>query len=79
MQDFASYFVYFGNRPSQPARTRVFNCLAVKGLTFNAEYVLGDKALRRRHRTRVRRKGMGMPKARAIGRVVELGIHTEDN
>jgi DNA-binding transcriptional LysR family regulator len=63
MQDFASYFVYFGSRTSQPARARAFIDLAVKRLTDNAEYVLGDKELRGGHRGRVRRKGMGMVKA----------------
>jgi DNA-binding transcriptional LysR family regulator len=50
MQDFASYFVYFGSRTSQPARARAFIDLAVKRLSDNAEYVLGEKELRGGHR-----------------------------
>jgi DNA-binding transcriptional LysR family regulator len=46
MQDFASYFVYFGSRTSQPARARAFIDLAVQRLTDQAQYVLSDKELR---------------------------------
>jgi DNA-binding transcriptional LysR family regulator len=65
MQDFASYFVYFGSRTSQPARARAFIDLAVKRLSDNAEYMLAEKELRGGHGRfpgRVRRKGTGMPK-----------------
>jgi len=41
----ASYFVYFGNRASQPARTRAFIDLAVERLTDNPAYVLSGKEL----------------------------------
>ncbi|WP_029000904.1 LysR family transcriptional regulator [Azohydromonas australica] len=47
MPDFASYFVYFGSRTSQPARARAFIDLAVQRLTNNPEYVLNDKELHR--------------------------------
>lgn len=39
MPDFASYFVYFGSRTSQPARARAFIDLAVERLTDNPHYV----------------------------------------
>ncbi len=45
MSDYASYFVYFGSRTSQPARARAFIDLAVQRLTDNAEYVLGNEDL----------------------------------
>ncbi|HKX44104.1 MAG TPA: LysR family transcriptional regulator [Burkholderiaceae bacterium] len=49
MADYASYFVYFGSRTSQPARARAFIDLAVQRLTDNAEYVLGSKELLGKH------------------------------
>jgi len=45
MPDYASYFVYFGSRTSQPARARAFIDLAVQRLTGNVEYVLGKEDL----------------------------------
>jgi DNA-binding transcriptional LysR family regulator len=48
MQDFASYFVYFGSRTSQPARARAFIDLAVERLLDNSDYVLAPKELRPR-------------------------------
>ncbi|MFI8618821.1 LysR family transcriptional regulator [Acidovorax sp. NPDC077693] len=45
MPDYASYFVYFGSRTSQPARARAFIDLAVQRLTENSEYVLSSKEL----------------------------------
>lgn len=45
MSDYASYFVYFGSRTSQPARARAFIDLAVQRLTDNSEYVLSRKEL----------------------------------
>ena len=63
MPDFASYFVYFGSRTSQPARARAFIDLAVARLTANPEYVLSGKELagthRRTRRTTHRRPGDG--------------------
>lgn len=50
MPDFASYFVYFGSRTSQPARARAFIDLAVERLTDNPEYVLSGKELIGEHR-----------------------------
>ena len=47
MPDYASYFVYFGSRTSQPARTRAFIDLAVQRLTDHPEYVLGAEELRK--------------------------------
>lgn len=53
MPDYASYFVYFGSRTSQPARARAFIDLAVQRLTDNPEYVLGKDDLlgKGRHRS----------------------------
>lgn len=53
MPDYASYFVYFGSRTSQPARARAFIDLAVQRLTDNPEYVLGKDDLlgKSRHRS----------------------------
>lgn len=62
MQDFASYFVYFGSRTSQPARARAFIDLAVQRLTDSEDYVLSDKDLRGVSRGRLRRQGMNEPK-----------------
>jgi DNA-binding transcriptional LysR family regulator len=45
MPEYASYFVYFGSRTSQPARARAFIDLAVQRLTENSEYVLSSKEL----------------------------------
>ncbi|MBT9502412.1 MAG: LysR family transcriptional regulator [Burkholderiaceae bacterium] len=45
MPDFASYFVYFGSRTSQPARARAFIDLAVERLIDNPEYVLSGREL----------------------------------
>jgi len=50
MPDYASYFVYFGSRTSQPARARAFIDLAVERLTDNPEYVLSGKELLRGQR-----------------------------
>lgn len=50
MPDFASYFVYFGSRTSQPARARAFIDLAVERLTDNPEYVLSGRELIWEHR-----------------------------
>lgn len=50
MPDYASYFVYFGSRNSQPARARAFIDLAVERLTDNPEYVLSGKELLRGQR-----------------------------
>lgn len=49
MPEYASYFVYFGSRTSQPVRARAFIDLAVQRLTDNPEYVLGEQHLRRKH------------------------------
>lgn len=51
MPDYASYFVYFGSRTSQPARARAFIDLAVERLTDNPTYVLSDEELRSGQRT----------------------------
>lgn len=51
MPDYASYFVYFGSRTSQPARARAFIDLAVERLTDNPTYVLSDGELRSGQRT----------------------------
>lgn len=56
MPDYASYFVYFGSRTSQPARARAFIDLAVQRLTDNPEYVLGREDLLGK-----RRRGSGRP------------------
>lgn len=53
--DYASYFVYFGSRNSQPARARAFIDLTVERLVGNREYVLTDEELRRA-RPRARRR-----------------------
>lgn len=45
MSDYASYFVYFGSRTSQPARARAFIDLAVLRLTDHSEYVLSNEDL----------------------------------
>lgn len=45
MPDYASYFVYFGSRSSQPARARAFIDLAVRRLNGNSEYVLKRRDL----------------------------------
>ena len=47
MPGYASYFVYFGSRTSQPARARAFIDLAVTRLTDHPEYVLGAEELRK--------------------------------
>lgn len=46
MPNYASYFVYFGSRSSQPARARAFIDLALQRLGETCEYVLGPKDLR---------------------------------
>lgn len=46
MPDYASYFVYFGSKTSQPARARAFIDLAVQRLVDNPDYVLSDEELR---------------------------------
>ncbi len=48
--DFASYFVYYGSRSSQPARARAFVDLAVARLTTCPQLVLSDKELARAQR-----------------------------
>jgi len=45
MPDYASYFVYFGSRSSQPVRARAFIDLAVQRLVERSEYVLTEKEL----------------------------------
>ena len=46
MPNYASYFVYFGSRSSQPARARAFIDLAVQRLADNPDYVLSEAQLR---------------------------------
>lgn len=46
MPDYASYFVYFGSRSSQPVRARAFIDLAVQRLVDSPEYVLSPDELR---------------------------------
>jgi DNA-binding transcriptional LysR family regulator len=46
MPNYASYFVYYGSRSSQPARARAFIDLALQRLGETCEYVLGPKDLR---------------------------------
>jgi DNA-binding transcriptional LysR family regulator len=55
MPDYASYFVYFGSRESQPARARAFIDLAVDRLANNPAWLLTSEELR--HTTRTRAKG----------------------
>ncbi len=50
MPDFASYFVYFGSRKSQPARARAFVDLAVERLTDCPRYVLTASELAQANR-----------------------------
>lgn len=45
MPDIASYFVYYGNRRSQPERARAFIELAIHRLVGNTEYVLSQQEL----------------------------------
>lgn len=45
MPDFASYFIYFGSRTSQPGRARAFIDLAVERLADNPAYILGADEL----------------------------------
>lgn len=68
MPDFASYFVYFGSRTSQPARARAFIDLAVERLTNNPQYVLNDKELAGADRRagRTARKPPGTASSRAV-------------
>ncbi len=47
MADFASYFVYYGSRSSQPARARAFVDLAVERLTEGSQFVLTSHELAR--------------------------------
>lgn len=47
MAEGASYFVYFGSRTSQPARTRAFVDLAVERLTDCPQFVLTSEELAR--------------------------------
>lgn len=56
---YASYFVYFGSRASQPARSRALVDLAVQRLVDNHEYVLTDRELRAAARKRVGRARPG--------------------
>jgi DNA-binding transcriptional LysR family regulator len=46
MPDYASYFIYFGSRTSQPTRARAFIDLAVERLVDNPAYVLSGEELR---------------------------------
>ena len=46
MPDFASYFIYFGSRTSQPSRARAFIDLAVERLVENPAYLLSSEELR---------------------------------
>lgn len=50
MPDYASYFVYFGSRTSQPARPRAFIDLTMERLTSNQKYGLSSKELLRGQR-----------------------------
>ena len=50
ISDFASYFVYFGSRQSQPARSRAFVDLVAERLTDSPQYVLSSKELARARR-----------------------------
>jgi DNA-binding transcriptional LysR family regulator len=45
MPDFASYFIYFGSRSSQPGRARAFIDLAVERLVDNPAYLLSADEL----------------------------------
>jgi DNA-binding transcriptional LysR family regulator len=45
MPNYASYFVYFGSRSSQPVRARAFIDLAVQRLGDSSEYVLTERDL----------------------------------
>jgi DNA-binding transcriptional LysR family regulator len=47
MSDFAGYFVYYGSRQSQPARSRAFVDLAAERLTDSPQYLLSKKELAR--------------------------------
>ena len=63
MPNYASYFVYFGSRSSQPLRARAFIDLAVQRLGDSSEYVLTERDLqlgrRRGSRTNRRRSAAG--------------------
>lgn len=48
--DFASFFVYYGSRSSQPARVRAFVDLAIERLMNPAPYVLSDAELAKAQR-----------------------------
>jgi DNA-binding transcriptional LysR family regulator len=48
--DFASYFVYYGSRHSQPARARAFVDLAIERLTDSPQFVLTSEELLRAQR-----------------------------
>jgi DNA-binding transcriptional LysR family regulator len=45
MPEYASYFVYFGSKTSQPARARAFIDLAVRQLVDNPAYILSQEEL----------------------------------
>ena len=48
--DFASFFVYYGSRSSQPARVRAFVDLAIERLTETSPFVLSAQELARAQR-----------------------------
>lgn len=54
--DFASFFVYYGSRASQPARVRAFVDLAVERLTDAPQYLLSPQELTRAQRPARRAK-----------------------
>ncbi|MCL9848532.1 LysR family transcriptional regulator (plasmid) [Ralstonia solanacearum P673] len=62
MPNYASYFVYFGSRSSQPVRARAFIDLAVQRLSDSSEYVLTEKDLQ-----------AGRRRGRAVGRSARHG------
>ncbi len=49
--DFASFFVYYGSRSSQPARVRAFVDLAVERITHSTQFVLTAEELAHATRT----------------------------
>lgn len=62
--DFASFFVYYGSRASQPARVRAFVDLAVERLTDTAQYLLSPQELTRAQRSLLRPSRRARPKTR---------------
>ena len=61
--DFASYFVYYGSRTSQPARARAFVDLAIERLSDCPQYVLTQKELMRAQRRLDSRAAKPKPQA----------------